>query len=181
MRVLAWSSLVLLAFAIVGWLLPDEIATQRSLSISARPEAIHPELDRLATWPEWSIWNAETDPGARFAFSGPERGAGAVWTWEGGKKFKQGRLELVESDPERGIRYRVNVEGFEVDGRIDFEPAGDGTKLVWIDRTEIGRGPLGGWIRLAIHGMVDREVGGNMEKSLAGLKRRVEGSGGGAA
>jgi hypothetical protein len=37
----------------------------------------------------------------------------------------------------------------------------------------MGMGPLGGWMKLALGSMIDKEQGGNQEKALEGLKRRV--------
>jgi len=35
-------------------------------------------------------------------------------------------------------------------------------------------GPIGGWMKLVLGPMIDKEQGGNQEKGLAGLKKRVE-------
>jgi hypothetical protein len=176
MRFLKWSLAVSVVIVVIGFALPDEVVTTRAMIIEAEPPAIHSHLAELKTWPEWSIWNSRTDPTAKFTFAGAASGTGAIWTWQG-ERFEGGRLEVVDSDPQKGIRYRVTISGFVVDGEIALHATGDGTLVRWTDRTAFGLGPIGGWMRLFLTGMVDREIGNNMETSLRGLKKRVEAGG----
>jgi hypothetical protein len=159
---------------VVGFFLRDDVVVTRSTVIAAEPGRIHPHIATLRSWPQWSIWNLTEDPKAVFTYEGLESGVGAKWHWRGGDKFKNGWLEVVESDPDTGVRYTLMADGFRVDGGILYTKETAGTRLTWTDTAAFGMGPLGGWLKLLLGGMVDREQGGNQERSLAGLKKQVE-------
>lgn len=174
MKILKWSAAVVALFLLVGWVLPDAATVVRTAMIAAPPAAIHPHLDTLRTWPEWSAWSKEADSTATFGFRGPVSGVGALWTWDG-QVFSQGQLEILESDPARGLRYLVTLgNGFTAQGEIAFSAGPGGTTITWTDRMPMGMGPLGGWMKLALGGMIAEAQGGAQERSLAGLKQRVE-------
>lgn len=174
MKILKWSAAVVGGLLVIGWVLPDEALVVRSVTIAAPPAAIHPHLDTLRAWPEWSAWNKQADSTVVFGFRGPASGVGALWTWDG-KVFSQGQLEILESDPARGMRYVVTMgNGFKAYGDIAFSPGPGGTTLTWTDRMPMGMGPLGGWMKLALGGMITEAQGGSQERSLEGLKKRVE-------
>jgi hypothetical protein len=121
------------------------------------------------------VWNSATYPTAKFTFEGPPSGVGARWKWKG-EEFQEDELEIVDSRPRAGVRYALTMaDGMRVDGEIAFEPGSSGTRVTWTDPTAFGMGPLGGWMRLVLGRMIDREQGENQVKGLSGLKRRVEG------
>jgi hypothetical protein len=110
MKILKWGVIVLAALAALGFALPDEVVIERSAVIPAEPGAIHPHVSTLKSWPEWTPWSTENDPTADFQFSGADSGVGSKWSWKG-DKFEQGELEIVESDPAKGIRYKLAMAG----------------------------------------------------------------------
>ncbi|MBI4468005.1 MAG: SRPBCC family protein [Acidobacteria bacterium] len=177
MKYLKWALVAVLVLLAIGFVLPDDVSIVRSTVIGAEPETIYPSLATLKTWPDWSVWNKEADPTAVFEFEGAESGVGSKWKWKG-EKIEEGQLEIVESSPEKGVRYKLTMAGgFGVDGDIAFAREAGGTKVTWTDKAAFGMGPLGGWMKLLMGGILDKEQGGAQEKSLETLKKRVEGGG----
>ena len=84
MRVLKLTVLILLALVVVvvgiGSFLPKDFTVERSIEISASPEAVFDEVSSLRKWDAWSPWLAR-DPSIVNTYSGPESGAGATVTW----------------------------------------------------------------------------------------------------
>lgn len=72
----------------------------RETTADAPPAAVHAVLEDFHRWRDWSPWE-ERDPDLRRTFTGPERGVGAHYEWEGNKTV----FELL--------------------------PAGTGTRVVW--------------------------------------------------
>lgn len=173
-KILVGFVLLLVVAVAIGFALSDEVTVTRASVVAAEPEAIHEVLASLRTWPEWSVWNRETDPTLRFEFEGAERGVGATWKWKG-DVFEEGQLEILESDPARGVSYRVTMaSGLSFEGGLRFTEAEAGTRVTWTDKAALGMGPLGGWMALLLGGAVDEEVGRGQEQGLAGLKARLE-------
>jgi hypothetical protein len=111
-----------------------------------------------------------------FTFSGAESGVGAVWKWKG-EKFTEGQMEVVGATPGQSVDYKITMaDGMAINGHMHFAKAGEGTKITWTDRSKIGMGPLGGYLKLAIGGMIDAEQGKAQETSMAGLEKKVAGS-----
>lgn len=126
---------------------------------AAPPERVFEIYTDHARWSEWSGL-----PGSRLVREGrPHRnGVGAVRTFTGGV-----REEVVDFEPPRRMTYRV-VGGLvpfrEHFGEVEFEPDGQGTRVVWRCRFE----PLipgTGWL-------LARGITGVFARALDGLGRR---------
>lgn len=151
---------------LVGLFLPRRYRVERSLELAVKPEAVYSHLANLRDWPEWTVWNRNMDPTVQFTFSGADTGVGAEYRWEG-KQLGRGRLKLVEADPGKGVSYELDFEEgrYVSTGSIRFEPSGTGLKLTWVNEGELGRNPVNRYMGL----MMDRMMGGDFEKGLAGL------------
>lgn len=162
-------ALLLLAVA-VGALLPRQWHVEQSVVIAAPPERIHPFLDDLRKWPEWAAWNKEMDPKVVWTYEDPDRGVGARWAWNGPVMGK-GRMEIVESDPAKGLRIDEAIESDTVNAhaRFDFAPEGGGTKVTWIDEGTLPP-VVGGFFR----GMIEDMLRTHFSTGLAKLKAAVE-------
>ncbi|MEW6434482.1 MAG: SRPBCC family protein [Myxococcota bacterium] len=162
-------ALLLLAVA-VGSLLPRQWRVERSVVIAAPPERIHPFLDDLRRWPEWAAWNKEMDSKVVWTYGGPDRGVGARWAWNGPVMGK-GRMEIVASDPVKGLRIDEAIESETVNAhaRFDFAPEGAGTKVTWIDEGTLPP-VVGGFFR----GMIEDMLNQHFSTGLAKLKAAVE-------
>ena len=80
-------------------MIPSEKTERRS---SAPPEKVFPLLDDFHHWAQWSPWE-KLDPALQRSYSGPEKGVGAVYDWTGNNKVGTGRMEILESTPERVV------------------------------------------------------------------------------
>ena len=62
---------------LAGLFLPDHFEVQRTLTIDATRERIHPHLIDLANWREWTPWE-KTDATLVHEYSDPSSGLGAL-------------------------------------------------------------------------------------------------------
>ena len=149
---------------------PDRFSVQRSTTIAAPPEKIHPWIDDFRRWGEWSPWE-KMDPGMARTFSGAERGPGAAYAWEG-KKVGAGRMEIRESTPRRVAIQLDFLKPWEAHNTAEFtlDPQGAGTRVTWAMH---GASPF----ISKVMGMfidMDRMIGKDFETGLANLKAAAE-------
>jgi len=174
MKALKWIGIVvgalLVLLVVVGLLLPADWRVERSAVIAASPAAIHPHVDDLAKWPAWSPFDKE-DPAMSMEVSTPSAGVGAWRTWKS-EKMGNGRMEIVRTDPAKGVAITLTMEGMDPFAiEFVYEPAGEGsTKVTWIDTGKAGANPFHRWMMLA----VDPMIGPYFERGLASLKTLVE-------
>ncbi len=158
-------------FLAIGLLLPRQVRVERSVTVAAPPATVYVQVDGFRTFQKWSPWFAR-DAAARYAFEGPEFGAGATMRWE--------------SDPHgvgKGSQRITLARPYDrVESEIDFGPQGaafaafrlapedGGTKVTWELEADLGANPLSRWFGLAF----DRRVGPDFERGLANLKRLAE-------
>jgi hypothetical protein len=160
----------LILAAVAAALLPRQWRVERSVTIAAAPERIHPFFDDLRRWPEWTPWNKELDPRAKWAYGGPDRGVGARAAWDG-PALGKGRMEIVESDPARGLRLDEAIEAEVVNAhaRIEYADAPGGTRVTWTDEGTLPP-VVGGLFR----GVIEDTLGEHLTQALAKLKATVE-------
>ena len=145
-------------------------ANSREIFIEAPPETVHDILDDFHLWSGWSPWE-EMDPDLKRTFTGPEKGVGSQYAWEGNNKVGTGSMEIEESTPER-IRIDLQfVKPFKASNKTIFElrPEGGGTRVVWTMTGE--RNPL---MALAGKLFFDKAIGKDFEKGLGNLKVLAE-------
>ncbi len=150
--------------------LPRTWRVEQQVVIASSPERIHPFLNDLKRWQEWSPWTRALDPQLRNMFEGPQDGVGARWSWLG-PKMGQGRIEIVESDPTQGIALSEALESptENARARIRFTREGAQTRVTWTDE---GTLPLmvGGFFK----GTVETRLSAHLATGLQKLKVLVE-------
>ena len=67
---------------IIGFALPRTHQVEVTTEIDAHPATVFALVNDFRRFSLWSPW-AHTDPNARFLYSGPNRGEGAIMTWDG--------------------------------------------------------------------------------------------------
>jgi len=146
---------------------------ERRISITAPQQAVFDKLDDVHEWPRWSPWDA-LDPNPKRTFTGPEKGVGATYAWDGNEQVGRGYLR-VESDhaPSR-VTYAVRFES-PLDAEMLYEftivPTEKGTTVVWIFQ---GEHPF--WAKIfMLFRDLDRGVGQDMQRGLTTLKQQLEG------
>ena len=157
--------------AAVGMMLPRGVTVERSIVIDAKAEEIFPLVNSMQRTEEWSPW-LELDPDVKLTYEGPEEGVGNVLIWASDHpNVGRGRQEIVASQEASEVRMELDFGDMGLaEARFSLEGLGGGTKVTWALETEMGKGPIGGWIGL----MMDRWVGADYERGLANLKKVVE-------
>jgi uncharacterized protein YndB with AHSA1/START domain len=133
LTILSAALLLLLAFLVVVAIQPSTFRVSRSTDIAAPPEIVFAEVNDLHRWEAWSPW-AKIDPASRTTYAGAESGEGAIMSWAGSDKVGEGRMTIVESQPGRLIRLRLDfIKPFQATNMAEFrfEPAADGTSVTW--------------------------------------------------
>ncbi|WP_424629437.1 SRPBCC family protein [Bradyrhizobium sp. SYSU BS000235] len=151
---------------------PSEYRVSRTLTMSAPAPDIFAQLNDFHRWEAWSPW-AKLDPAAKVSFEGASTGKGAVFAWSGNSKVGEGRMTLVESEPDHLVRTRTDfVKPFVGSSYSEFtlRPEGSGTVVSW---TMFGQNDFIGKAMCLVISM-DKMLGGEMEKGLASVKGLVE-------
>lgn len=145
----------------------------RSTTIAAPPAAVHALVDDFHAWRGWSPWES-LDANLARSYTGAETGVGANYAWVG-KKAGAGSMEITESTPDAiAITLRF-LKPWKATNQVvfAFAPAPEGTAVSWTMTGEHrGVGRL-----FALFMSMDKMVGKDFEKGLAGLKALAEKSG----
>jgi hypothetical protein len=153
----------------VGLMLPGSVHVERSAVIAAPPGQIFPYMNDLRKFNEWSPW-ARRDPQTKYAFTGPERGAGVVMTWQS-EKLGVGRQQIVASEPDRRVETALDFGAMgTAQAGFTLAPEGAGTRVTWSLDSRLPYNPLIRWMGL----MLPRWIGADYEEGLARLKALVE-------
>ncbi len=142
----------------------------RSTTIAAAPERVHALVDDFREWQQWSPWEG-LDPDLKRTYTGPERGVGAHYEWDGNKKAGRGTMEIIESTPSAvavDLRFLKPFEATNIT-RFDLAPTGEGTAVTWTMTGE--RGAL-----MGVMGKLyfDKVIGKDFDRGLAQLKATAE-------
>ena len=160
------------SFVALILLQPSDYRVSRTMVMSAPAPDIFAQIDNFHRWQAWSPW-AKRDPAAKASFDGPASGKGAVFAWSGNNEVGEVRMTLTESRPGESVTIKTDfVKPFVGTSYSDFslKPDGSGTSVSW---TISGQNDF---IAKAICLFVsmDKVLGGEMEKGLAGIKQLVE-------
>lgn len=151
---------------------PDIFKVQRSASIRASADKIHPLIGDLRRFNTWNPYNRK-DPNMKGSYRGPEAGPGAHFEFEGNKDVGKGSIEIVESNAPAKVVMKLDmVEPFEGHNIVEFTlaPQGDATEVTWAMH-----GPAPFMAKLmGIFIDMDRMVGRDFEAGLDNLKAVVE-------
>ena len=162
---------VVVLLSVVAQLLPSSYRIERNIIIRAGSEKIHPLINDLRRWPEWTVWNTTTDPTIVFTYEGPQEGVGAISKWDS-KKSGDGSMTVTESDVAKGVKIDLTFSHGrqQCKGWINYVPAGTDTKVVWGFGGDVSRNPMDRWVSF----FMEKLAGPEFEKNLAGLKKKIE-------
>ena len=166
--------LVVAVLAVVVALRPSEFRIQRTATMAAPPSAAFAQVNDFHTWEAWSPW-AKLDPSAKNTFEGPSSGKGASFAWAGNNKVGEGRMTIVESRPDELIRIKLQfLKPFTATSTAEFafRPEADRTAVTW---SMYGHN---NFVARAVCLFVDMDkaLGAEFEKGLAGIKAAAEAS-----
>jgi hypothetical protein len=150
---------------------PDTLRVQRTASIKATPEKIFALINDFRSWGVWSPYEKK-DPAMKRTLSGAASGKGAVYEWDGNGNVGRGRMEILESSPEKitiKLDFMKPIEGHNI-AEFTLEPDGDATRLTWV---MYGPSPYIGKV-MSVFLNMDRMIGTDFEAGLANLKTATE-------
>ena len=169
-------ALIAMLIFVIPFGLPAQYRVLRTVTINAPPAAIHPSVNTLQEWPEWSAWTTEKYPDLKNTYAGPESGVGAINEFEGESLGGGGKFEVTKSHPDEGIEYKLEFHQgsatYPSTGGIKYAKDGDGTKVTWTNEGELGWNPISRWCNA--FGLMDAAMGPDFETGLANLKKKVE-------
>jgi len=167
---------IALALLVAGVLIfaatkPDVFRVQRATSIKAPPEKILALIDDFDQWVAWSPYEKK-DPAMKRTRSGPAKGKGAVYEWEGNKDVGKGRMEIADATSSKVTIKLDFIQPFEAHNIAEFtmEPKGEMTDVTWAMH-----GPTPYFAKI-IHVFIDMDdmVGKDFEAGLASMKTAAE-------
>ena len=125
------------AFAFVATL-SNTVDVTVTRELNAPAAKIHPLVDDLSRWPEWSFWES-ADPSLEYEYPGAKSGVGAIVEWTG--ESGVGKMETTSSDPEKGMWYDLTMyegsnEAMTAKGAVTYEPNGEATTVTFSMRGE---------------------------------------------
>ncbi|HEX8631721.1 MAG TPA: SRPBCC family protein [Catenuloplanes sp.] len=145
---------------------------QRSVTVDSPPAVVYEQIANFHNWTNWSPWE-DVDPNLTRAYSGPESGVGAVYTWSGNSKAGQGRMTIVDATQPSTVRIDLVFEKpwkARNDTVFTIEPQGAGARVTW---AMTGRKTFITKV-MGVFKSMDQFLGPDFEKGLARLKAASE-------
>jgi uncharacterized protein YndB with AHSA1/START domain len=166
--VVALVLLLVVAVVVVGLFLPKKYDVERSITIDAPPEVVFAYLNDLEKWEAWEPFS-KSDASIVTTIGEPSAGVGATqsWTSDGGN----GSLTFTMADPDQGIAYDLNFDGYDpAFSRMTYAVIDGKTVLTWSMEGEITTPVIGGYFVL----LMDSMVGQMYDNGLANIKETAE-------
>jgi uncharacterized protein YndB with AHSA1/START domain len=161
------------AFVIVVATRPPEFHIERSIAVLAPPAIAFAQVNDFHAWAAWSPWD-KLDPMMERTHSGPPAGPGARYAWKSESgKVGQGRMTIEKSEaPTRVVVTLEFIKPFAATNTVTFrfDATAEGTKVTWA--MDGRNGFMGKAFALLMN--MDKTVGGDFERGLAGLKAVAE-------
>ena len=171
-NILIGLAVVVVLFLIFVATRPADFCVARSTTIAAPSAVVFTHVNNLHKWDAWSPW-AKLDPNAKQTFEGPPEGKGAAFAWAGNNKVGEGRMEIVESQTNMFIKFRLDfLKPMKATNYAEFEfkPAGAQTAVTW---SMTGKNNFMGKA-FSVFVNCDKMIGSQFEKGLADLKTIAE-------
>ena len=171
-KLIRWILIAVVGFLGIGFFLPGTSHVERTTDIAAPAHLVYDQINELRNWENWSPW-AKLDPNVKWVYSSPSSaGVGAYYTWVGNDKVGEGKMTILDTQPNESARCRMEFKG-QGDAFSDFKlTAKDSTatKVVWSFDSEHGLNPVARWFGLAMNSF----IGPDYEKGLVNLKAVCE-------
>lgn len=151
---------------------PGHFRITRRISIAAPAELAFAQVNDLHLWQEMSPY-VKMDPDAQYTYGGPAAGVGASLAWAGNRQIGEGRLNVIESQPNELVRMKLEFfKPFMVTNTAAFtfaEKAGR-TEATW---------SMYGTSRFMCKAIglfmnMDKMIGEQFEEGLARMKANAE-------
>lgn len=160
-------SLILLV--LIGFALPREHRIEVHEEIDAHPATVFALVNDFRRYALWAPW-ADTDPNARFIYSGNNRGVGATVTWDG-TILGSGTQTISESRPFEYVGIVMSPgEPGEARSWFRLEPGVGTTIVYWGFEADYGMNIVGRYFASMLGSVVARDF----EAGLANLREVAE-------
>ena len=170
-RIVVIVAVSLVLFAGIGLLLPRQVHVERSIVIDAPRATVFALVDGFKQFNKWSPW-AALDPNCKYTLEGPDFGVGAKQSWSGDPKtVGTGSEEIIDIEPLTRVKVHLEFGQGPTTSQFVLAPEASGTKVTWSLDADMGPRPMRRYFGL----MMDRFIGPDYEKGLAGLKTFAEG------
>ena len=154
---------------LIGFALPREHRVEVTTEIDAHQATVFALVNDFRRFTLWAPW-ADTDPNARFIYSGSSRGAGATVTWDG-TVIGSGTQTITESRPFEYVGIVMNPgEPGEARSWFRLVPGVGTTHVYWGFEADYGMNIVGRYFASMLGGVVARDY----EAGLANLKEVAE-------
>jgi effector-binding domain-containing protein len=154
---------------IIGFALPRTNQVQVNIEIDAHQATVFALINDFRRFSLWSPW-ADTDPNARFVYSGPVRGEGAILTWDGAI-IGSGNQIITESRPFERVAITINPgEPGEAKSWFELIPGVGTTIVTWGFEADYGFNIVGRYFAPMLGGVVARDY----HDGLVALKELAE-------
>jgi len=152
----------------VPFLLPGKTRIERTAVIAATPEAVFPLLGSSQGFNRFNPFK-DSDPDLKIAYSGPDSGPGASFSWKG--KEGAGSQTISSAEPNRQVVMQLDLGAMgQPVQAFTLEPADSGTRVTWSLDADFGMNPIARVFGLFMDGM----LGPVYERGLANLSKVVE-------
>lgn len=175
MRALRWILFIVVAVIVVAvavaYVLPREISVARTTDVGAPPAMVFPMVSDLRKFQDWSPW-ADRDPNVSITYTGPTEGVGQTMNWQSDHpEVGSGSMEVTEIEPDSRVDTKID---FDDQGTatswIEVAPDGDGSRVTWGFRTDLGYNPIARYFGMSVEDAVAKDY----EAGLAKLKELAE-------
>lgn len=157
----------------------SEVHVERTLMINAPASAAFEQVNSFRNWKTWSYWDNIDKVTMKDSFAGPESGTGCMHYWESpNDSVGKGYLKITQSIPNRFVETELNFDGMGSSlGGWKFKDTAGGTLVTtYMDM----HAPF--FMRpMTLFMNMDKMLGPDFEKSLAGLKKAAETAGSASA
>ncbi|MFI4861001.1 MAG: SRPBCC family protein [Phycisphaerales bacterium JB063] len=172
MKVVKWLAVIVvvlvLAFVIIGLVLPSSYQVERSVTIDAPPEVVFRYLNDLEQWEHWEPFS-KADDSVVVTLGDVTTGVGATQTWT--SNDGDGTLTFTMSDPDKGIGYDMQIGEFDpASAEITYEVVDGQVVVTWAMEGDMSLPVIGGYFGVMMDGM----VGPMFDEGLRLLKEAAE-------
>jgi len=147
------------------------VHVERTTVINADPKVVFDQVNNLKNWKSWSYWD-NIDPNMKSSYEGPEAGVGAKHLWESkSDSVGKGTLTITKSEENKFVETELFFDGMgtSLGGWKMKDTTGGVAVTTYMDMN------VGFFARPIMMMMdMDKMLGVDFEKSLAGLKKQAE-------
>lgn len=160
------------AFFVIGFLLPKNIYVEHEEHIVAAPKMIFVFVGDFQNWPKWSPW-AQKDPAMTVEYSAPSYGVDATQTWSSAKMGK-GTAKMTSWSVDNQLSYQMQIEDWPASiGTMTFSFPSQGAIVKWTMEGPLkSTAPHWRWMGLIMRFFIKRDF----KEGLANLKKLCEAS-----